>query len=295
MNKDHKNEKARESFSNFWQKTSDLSKKAAEGAKAFAEQTKKNIHDAQAKKYNPVTSKDFKSKDFNIPNVIEIVDDSANRDFVTCDGAIGWIEKHEDVDVLHMYSDFVKKSNLHFVPVSQIDNVFCKDNFDSSTFINSNQVFGKSTEEKLAELENIAYCLGAKSCSVEIAESDSDGSYKNCGFSSGVKIGVQSESKHSKMQSGKTVSCFEGNCIPTRPVLKWFAHDDNIKRLIEMRCSDSNSIKSKILELRGSSSVTMSRKIACAIDNVLKIKGSFSMESQAIKEYSNILIYEIEF
>ena len=34
---------------------------------------------------------------------------------------------------------------------------------------------------------------------------------------------------------------------------------------------------------------------ATSIDDVLKVKGSFSMESQAIKEHSNILIYEIEF
>ena len=79
------------------------------------------------------------------------------------------------------------------------------------------------------------------------------------------------------------------------PVLKWFAHDENIKHLIEMRCSDNNSIKSKILELKGSSSATMSKKCACAIDKILNIKGSLSMEKQTIKEYNNILLYEIEF
>ena len=36
-----KNERAKDAFSNFWKTTSDISKKAVEGAKEFAEQAKK--------------------------------------------------------------------------------------------------------------------------------------------------------------------------------------------------------------------------------------------------------------
>lgn len=288
-------DKTKEKLSSFWQKTSDIGKKAAEGAKAFAEQTKKNIYDAQAKKYTPVTAEEFNNGEFKIPNIIEIVDDSVNSKFITCDGAIGWIEKHQDVDVLHMYSDFVTSCNLQFIPVPQRDNTYCKDNFDRNKFINANQVFGKATEERLAELEHIAYCLGAKSCSVEIAESDFNIKSTSKAIDLGAKTSIESREKGKQTQSGRTMSYFQGNTVPKQPCLKWFEHDDNIIRLIEMRCADSNSIKSKIMELKGSSSATMSRKIACAIDDVLKVKGSFSMESQSIKEHSNILIYEIEF
>ena len=291
----NQNEKTKEKFSSFWQKTSDIGKKAADGAKAFAEQTKKNIYDAQAKKYTPVTAEEFNSDEFKLPNIIEIIDDSVNRKFITCDQAIGWIEKHEDVDVLHMYSDFVKACGLQFIPVPQRDNVYCKDNFDSSKFINANQVFGKATEERLAELEHIAYCLGAKSCSVEIVEADCNIKSISKTIESDIKTDAGKFQKLQQTQSGKTMSYFQGNNTPKQPTLKWFAHDDNIKRLIEMRCADSNSIKSKIMELQGSSSATMSRKIACAIDDVLNIKGGFSLESQAIKEHSNTLIYEIDF
>lgn len=63
----------------------------------------------------------FFNADFRLPNIIKIVDDSANRNFITCDGAIGWIEKHEDVDVLHMYAEFVAKCGISFIPISQID------------------------------------------------------------------------------------------------------------------------------------------------------------------------------
>ena len=295
MDKNERKEKTKETFSNFWQKTADISKKAAEGAKNLAEQTKQSIHDAQAKKYTPVTAKEFKSKAFRLPSIIEIVDDSANRNFVTGEDAIGWIEKHEDIDVLHMYAAFVKKCGIEFIPLPQRDHVYCEHNFDSRKFINSNQILEKATEEKLAELEHIAYCLGAKSCSVEVVEADSKTNKKEASVKAEASVESSSYKKNDNMQSGKNISNFEGNSTPKMPTLKWFAHDDNIKRLIEMRFADSNAIKSKSMELKGSSSATMSKKIACAIDSVLNVKGGFSMESQVIKEHSNILVYEIEF
>lgn len=287
-------EKSKEAFSSFLKKTSDLGKKAAEGAKNLAEQTKKSIHDQQAKKYTPVTAKEYKSKSFVTPSIIEIVDDSANRDFI-CDDAIGWIEKHEDVDVLHMYSNFVKKSGLSFVPVPQCDNVYCADNFEKNKFINANSVFGKATEEKLAELEHIANFLGAKSCSVEIVEAASAATSKELHIKSSVNTDSSLSLTNKNMQSGKTVSLFEGCSTPRKPTLKWFAHDDNILRLIDMRCSENNSITAKKLELKGSSSATMSKKIACAIDDILRVRGSFSMEKMTVKEHSNILVYEVQF
>lgn len=290
--KKEKNEKAKETFSTFWKKTTDFSKKAAEGAKTFAEQTKKNIHDQQAKKYTAVTSEEFKDENFKLPRIIEIVDNSANREFIFDEDAIGWIEKHKDIDVLHIYFDFVKSSNLIFVPVPQIGRVYFGDNFDSSKFIDTNGVFGKATEEKLAELEHIANYLGAKCCSIEIVEKDFQVDSRSIGAS---KSEMERKTSLDKKQSGKTVSYFQGSDTPRKPNLKWFAHDDNIIRLIEMRCTENNAIKSKMIELKGSTSATMSQKIACAIDDILNIKGALSMERQTIREHSNTLIFEIEF
>lgn len=210
MNKkeNNKTEKAKETLSNFWQKTTDISKKAAEGAKAIAEQTKKNIHESQAKKYTPVIESEFFNADFRLPNIIKIVDDSANRNFITCDDAIGWIEKHEDVDVLHMYAEFVAKCGISFIPISQIDNVYCKDHFDVRKFINSNQFFEKTTEEKIAELEHIAYNLGAKSFSVEIVETDYSNNTKNLSINANVSLGGGISSSKGRMQSGKNTTFF---------------------------------------------------------------------------------------
>jgi hypothetical protein len=284
-------EKKKDGFANAWKKATEFGKKTVDGAKSFAEQTRKNIHDQQAKKYTSVTVKEFKSKGFEMPKVIEIVDDSANREFIVDKDAIGWIEEHREVEVLHMYSSFVKKCGITFIPVPQEDNVYCADNFTSDKYINSNQVFGRATEEKLAELRNLAFCLGAKSCSIEIVESDVAVNSAAMGLG---KIGsAESASKNSNMQSGKNITEFEGHDNPKVPELKWFAHDVNIKSLIEMRLA--RAIKSNNLSLSGATCSTMSRKMACAIDSIINIKGKLSMEKETAKEHSNVLVFEIEF
>lgn len=290
-----KQDKTKETFANAWKKASDFGKKAAESTKDFVEQTKKSIHEQQAKKYQPVTAKEFKLKTFQKPSIIEIEDDFANREFITEPDAIGWIEKHKDLPVLHMYFTFAKKCGLTFIPVMQRDQVYCMDNFDSKKFINCNRVFGKATEEKLAELNHIAYCLGARMCSVEIVEAETEGESRSAQMNLKGKepLSMQSGNKSSKNQSGKTSTSFEGHDAPQQPALKWFAHDDNIKWLIEARLQ--KAIKNSALELKGATSATMSKVMACAIDDILKIKGNISMEKQVIKEHNSKLIYEIEF
>ena len=259
------------------------------------DQAKENIHEQQAKKYTVITQKEFKLKSFQIPNIIRVEDDLANRNFVEDPAAIGWIELHKDVQVLHMYFAFAKKCGIVFVPVLQRDHVYCQDHFDSKKYINANQVFGKATEEKLAELNNIAYSLGAKSSSVEIIEAETETNFRqiNLQIKGTSPATIGNSNANSNKKSGKTISYFEGHDNPVRPTLRWFAYDDNIKGLIEMRCN--KAIKSNILELKGSSSACMSTSIACAIDDILKVKGNLSMEKQAIKEHNDRLIFEIEF
>lgn len=293
-------EKAKKALSNMLQLASDAAKKAAsevqKSATAFSEKRQQEMLEKQIKKYRPLTAKEYKSKNFKIPNAIQIVDDAVRRNIEVCEGAIGWLEEHKGVEVLHLYDEFVEKSGLSFVPAPKCDTVYCVDNFDRSTFISSSYVFSKTNEEKLAELANIAHSLGAKRCSVEIVESDTKSSSGALGINiavGGANANVAESNK--QKSSGKRTMEFIGSDQPTRPELKWFAYDENIKGLIEMRCSNNNSIKSTTLELSGSSCATMSKKVACAIDHIAHISGSASMEAQAMCEHSSKLILEIEF
>lgn len=295
-------------FSSFMGKALDFTKKTAseiqKNAKSISEQiseqSKKSKHDQRVKKYNPLFWETFKDSAYKIQNIIEIVDDAVRRGVDVCEGAMGWTDTHGDVEILHIYDEVMNDVGIQFIPFPKCDCVYCVDPFDRTKYIDVNAIFERTNSEKLAELENIAYCLGAKSCSIEIANATNDTVSSSVGASAKIKgITVGSDmsvsNSNKSAQSGKSVTYFEGNREPARPTLKWFAYDDNINNLIDMRCSDKNAIKSKVLEIKSSSSQTMSQKAACAIDGLLGLKGSASMEKQAIKENNSKLIFEIVF
>jgi len=304
--------KSSESMTAFLHKASDLTKKSADGikeaAKTISEKAKSDSYLRKVKKYNPLFPDKFKSENFNLPNMIEIVDDAVRRGIDVCEGAIGWISKVNDVEILHLYDEWIEESGIQFIPSGTCNTMYYVDNFDRNRFIKIDCIFDKAHEEKLAELERIAYLLGAKSCSIELVECAESIEVKRASFKANEswenKISSSEKSENSyqnvslNKRSGKTTSYFKGSDTPTRPELKWFAHDDTIKRLIDMRCSDKNSIKSRILELKGSSSATMSQTAACSIDAVMgKMNGKANaeMEKQVKKENSSKLVYEIEF
>ena len=288
----------------FWSKTAILGKKVVQGvqsgAKAITEHTQKSAYEKQLKKYNPLTPEQFKSEQFALPNVIEIVDDAVRRGIEVCEGAIGWTDSVNGVEILHLYDEWIKESTLQFIPFPKCDAVYCVDNFDRTRFINVDTIFERTTNEKIAELENIAYCLGAKSCSIEIIEQDTETksarkSISSCAVSKNPTTERSFSSQEHAQQSGKNITYFDGNKTPYEPPLKWFAFDDNIKGLIAMKCGGNNAIKSKVLELSCTTSATMSQKAAGAIDKLLKVKVSMSMEKKAIKEHCSILIFEVKF
>lgn len=293
-------DEAKETGGGFWQKTQDFGKKAAfgisKGAKALTEQTKKTLHEQKVKHYNPLFPKEFKSKNFKLPNIIEIVDSVTRRGVDVCEGAIGWTDIVGEIEVLHLYQEWVGESKLEFIPVAKCDTIYCIDPFDKNKYINATSSFERTISEKIAELEKIANSLGAKSCSIQIEEDSTSSTSEKSNFQlKGNKASSEMTVTTGNSQGGKTVSYFEGNNSPVRPDLKWFAHDDSINGLIEMRCSGNNSVKSKILELHCSVSTTMSKKAACAVDILSKAKASASMEKKAIKESNCKLLFEVQF
>ena len=300
--KTEKKENLRGGFGGMLKKASDIAKKAVDGAQkgvaTITEKTKQSYHEYQLEKYRPLMEEDYRSASFKVPNIIEIVDGAVRRDVAVCKGAIGWLEEHKGVDVLHLYEEFARNCGLTFVPVLQCDNVYCVDNYDQMRYLNVNCIFGKATEERMAELAHIAYSLGAKKCSIEIVETDDQsafGAANTKASSKKTEASRETSSAVSRQMNGKRELIFEGNASPVLPTLKWFSHDDNIKGLIEMRCSGNNAIRSTVVELSGANSATMSKKVACALDGLLKASGSASMEKRSILEHSSRLVLHIEF
>lgn len=305
------NKKMSKSMSDFLHKASDIGKKAAdniqEGAKVLSENMKNDSYLRRMKKYNPLFPEKYHSQDFKLPNMIVIVDDAIRRDIDVCEGAIGWTDNSTGMEILFLYDEYIEQSGITFIPVASCDAAYYVDSFDKSRYIRTDCIFGKAHEEKLSELKTIAHSLGALCCTIEIVESTSEAEVSKKSGSLGLRYKIvsaggsynnSSTSLNKNSRSGKIIAEFEGGTKPTRPKLKWFAQDNNINALIDMRCSGNNSLKNEVLELSGTSHSTMSVKTACAIDlSIMKIggKSSISMENQATKEHNSKLIFEVYF
>ena len=263
------------------------------------------------KKYNPLFLDEYQKIEFVMPKMIVIRDDLERRGIDVCEGAMGWLGKESEMEVLYLYDKDVAASGIQFVPTASCDAVYYVDSFDSKRFIRTDCIFSKAHEERLAELKHIAHSLGAKSCTIEITESSTEVAVakKKAAVDVGASVhGVKATSnesaefntsqKNSMRRSGRITAEFEGSDKPKKPKLKWFANDDNIKHLIDMRCKGNNGIKSETLQLAGTSSATMSQKTACAIDNAMgamKAKGSSTMESQVMRESKSAMVFYVEF
>lgn len=306
--------KSTETVKDILNKATDASKKAVEdvqkGAKALSDKAKNDSYNRRIKKYNPLFPDEYRCADFHIPNMIMIRDDAERKGIDVCEGAIGWLNNDSEIEVLCLYDEAVEMSGIQFLPAPVCDGVYYVDSFDKNCYIRTDYIFQKAHEERLAELKHIAYSLGAKSCSIEISESvqESIVDKKKMDISgklpekTSLKISAKSEQnlsyQDSVKRSGKITAKFDGNVTPKRPELKWFANDKNIQNLIEMRCTEGNSIQSEILELSGSSSAAMAQKTACAIDCTMSkigAKSNSTMENQSIKENTSTLIFRIKF
>ena len=168
--------KSAEAVSGFLQKTSDLGKKTVSdvqaGAVALSEKAKQDSYLRRLKKYNPLFPDVYHSESFNLPNMIMIRDDAERKGIDVCEGAIGWLGNESGMEVLYLYDEFVRDSGITFVPSADCDAVYYVDSFDRTRYLRVDCIFKKAHEEKLAELKYVAYCLGAKSCTIEISESN---------------------------------------------------------------------------------------------------------------------------
>ena len=206
------------------QKTVDTSKKvASDTKKSVGNAIDKAKNDSQLrklKKLNPVFPEQYQSSEFNLPNVIMIVDDAVRKGEKLCEGAIGWLTNDTGVEILYLYDEAIEFSGLQFVPFAVCDATYCVDSFDRNKFIRTDCIFAKAHEEKIAELKHIAYCLGAKRCSIEISEATSDKKVQKQNFSvcenindSNLQESVERDFQQSERdtRSGKLQIEFENN------------------------------------------------------------------------------------
>lgn len=305
-------EKGKGALAGMMQNTVDFGKKAVnvakENALAMAEKRKAEAIDKEIKKYNPLFPDQFENEGFHLPKVIVVADDAERREIEVCKGAIGWRSVENKTEILWIYDKEAERTGVQFVPSRQCNGIYHVDRFDPDRYILADQVFSRALDEKVAELERIAICLGAKKYVIDIQESSRNANQQqNKGSVGGLfkGIGMSSSKEENTTANDMTKNGYhtevnlKGSCRTQRPTLKWFAHTDTILELIENRCNKGNAIKSKTVQITGSSVAAMSIDVASSIDIAANkmnvINGEKSMASKAASENHSTLYFYVEF
>ena len=262
---------------------------------------------SKLKKLNPLFPEEYRSEEFHLPNLIVIVDDAVRRDEALCEGAIGWRSTVKEVEVLYLYDEFVPKSGLRFIPTATCDTAYYVDPHDKLQFIRIDSLFERTHQEKLAELSNIAYCLGAKRYSVEMQVESTKKAASNSKVSAkfGIKkfdVGseVNCQAKNTSGSESKTLANVEFSEArePVEPTLRWFEHDNYIRELIRQRCSGIGGMRSMDIELSGSDYATMSASTSVKVDAAvckIGLTSNAKIEASSAEERSHKMLFHIEF
>ncbi len=276
----------------------------AEKKQAFTDRAQILNYEAKMKKYNPLFPDKYNHSDFNLPNIVHIVDDAVRQGIDVCEGAIGWLSMEKDVQVLHLYDEAIEFSGLQFLPAPTCDSVYYVDPRDRKTFINIDTYFSSLQQDRLAELQSIAYSLGAKEYWVEMIEGTEEFSHVNNGGEAKalkkINIGYKDERSSSVAVQSQIAAKAVFNSVrePVEPKLCWFAKDSNILNLINMRCSgdDGQGITSYNFELNSSCVQSMSASTAAKVDVAVKgIGANSNFNNESEKEHSRKMILHIDF
>ncbi len=304
---DKKKETGAARFKKALVKTGEVSKKVfisvVDKAQDLSEQQQNKNYAARMKKYNPLFPEWYISSDFKLPNLIRTVDDAERKGIDVCEGAIGWIEKKKDVEVMYLYDEAIQFSNIKFVPAAVCDSIYYVDPHDRHRFINVDGFFSMTQEEKLAELQHIAYSLGASRYWVEMLETSKES--KSYDASTGIghpkaKGTVSNDMERSTDMRTKSVAeaVFAGARTPVEPKLCWYMHDKNVQNLIKMRCSDkpNGGIATYTIELNSSVAASMSRSTAVKIDKaVISMGAKCDFDKKSEEEHARKMYFKLEF
>lgn len=283
---------------------------AADGAAGAAADIGDAVNDwayqQQLNRYRPVTKETYQSPSFHLPNMIRIVDGNERRGIDVCRDAIGWLDTVKGTQIFNLYREAIGDSELSFYPKPSLYSRYYIDAFDRSRFVDLDSYFATMQQDKMAELRRIAFMLGAKRCKLEVTEYEETrrghqvkGNAK-AGKRGSVRMdGSLSDSTRSEKKILFTQE-FEGDMVPQRPELHWYAHDSDVLLLIETRCGgeDINKAKSYRVELKSETTMTMSVSLAMAIDEAcskLNIRANSSLTSQAKRELRQSFVFEVEF
>lgn len=258
---------------------------------------------SRMKKYNPLFEDVLFSDNYKYPKEIAIKSDCDRRDIDVCQGAIGWTEVVDGMEILCLYEDTVNKVNIEFYPTSQCDTVYYLDPRIERRYVNIESIFSQTQQAKLAELSDIAYKLGARRYSVELVDSVSSRTENDDNVHIDVlksNIDAKNSSSMNKLIKSKSLASAEFFEVkkPEKPELSWFKKDENINVMINQICGGERSAKSFDIELFGSVYSTMNYNTAVKLNTALlklNINANINITKKAEEEKEYKMLFHVEF
>ena len=289
---------------------------AVAGAKAVVDVAQKGIEDLNEFIYKPVFPDEYSSPDYKIPKMIVIKDEASRKGIDVCKGAIGWAGKIGELEALCMYDDWAKTCGLSFVPAPSLDTAYYVHPFDSTKYVRVEDYIATMKKDMNAELADVAYCLGAKSYTIEHTEKKSrsfhvKGHSKNSGSApllvdgdpvqasldgkGKVSFGYAHESEcHEFLQQ-----TFTGEAKASVPELRWYKDDSSVNQLIKTRCSEGMNVsKTYRCEITNTYSACVGMGLAKKLDSALaaiKIGQKDKLQSELKKDSKMEYVYEVNF
>ena len=292
-------------------------RKAAElaggGAQRVSEKAREVATDVQLAIYKPVMREVFESGDFDIPKMIVIVDEDQRKGIEICAGAVGWMSKKANMEVLHLYEEAVASSGLKFYPLATCDEVYRQDPFDATLYVSLAEYLDVMQQNRITEIKDIARKLGATYCKVELCEEEKKSVAAGGKASAGAKLKGEVKADDLSVSGGADADLgassssvreilieqeYDGSDNPQEPELKWFKLCEEIQSLIRSRCEGANSTKTYIKTVECSSSSAMSLKLARKIDvalGLLGASGDCTFQTQISAEHHRYMRIEMRF
>lgn len=230
--------------------------------------------------------------------------DKAHEESEVCKGAIGHYEtKTKGLKVLFIYKDYIDRFNLNFYPNNNTGFYYIFPT-QNNTFIQLDQYFLTVKDEKVAELHDIAYKIGAKKFTIKYMEETKQLISKEYDFNAKGKVkGVKGTANAKSKQKDKEYALLsiedEGkfhNSNRIRPNLFYFKDNKKITTLIEAALN--NHAESEHFKIEFNSSSSMSKDMAAKIDVTLKkygASGNASMSSEYEKQTRTLFDFNVEF
>ena len=309
------NQFAHQAANDVQQKAGDAVAAINDGAGKLAEKAKEVKREIDLKNYSPVFYEDYMSNSFEMPALVRIIESDPKHEAAeVCQGSIGFIDDLKGLRVLNLYkkeynrlvSKIIGDAKISFYPYFDED-FFHVHPYNKYTFINMNDYFEETKEERIAELQKIAYDLGAKRVTINYLEEKKALTGNKIKAGGKAKVGkdggngevkIEEATKDKYTFSQDIIESYAGSDEPKMPKLIYFQNDSSIKNLVEMRINGPHSVHhvEKVVKYATSNGIKKSEalKIDAAFQHY-KLEGNASVCSEVEQENRMMLKYQIDF